>query len=70
MKAWLIAIRMRIEDALLAFAQKRCPHPPHMVASDILEGVGDVPVSYCNRCGGVRMYKQWRRPDPNLWRGL
>lgn len=75
----------RIEDAVLAFIQRRCDHPGMMVAVDILEGCGgDVEVAYCRRCGAVRpdytkpfagdrpfdpIKPSWRFPDPNLWRG-
>ena len=72
----------RLEDAVLAFLQKRCPHPGYMVAVDILEGAGcdsDIEVKYCRRCGGVKPHLSgsnssaidaiaWRLPDPNIWR--
>jgi hypothetical protein len=73
----------RIEDHVLRFIQKRCEHPGHMVALDILEGGADgFAVTYCNRCGSVRTdWKlahgfrkyvdpavSWRTPDPFLWR--
>lgn len=65
-----------IEDQILAWLQRRCMHPSEMVAVDILEGAGDdIEVGYCRRCGAVRLnynhnlIQDWRRPDPNLWRG-
>jgi hypothetical protein len=66
-----------LSDQALAFLQKRCTHPGHMVAFDILEGCAEwMQVGYCNRCGAVRIRweksrrePEWRRPDPNLWRG-
>lgn len=64
---------MRIGDWLLRFLQQRCDHPDYMVASDILEGVWDIRVKYCNRCGAVCIahdaFSYWRRPDPYLWIG-
>jgi NMD protein affecting ribosome stability and mRNA decay len=69
----------RIEDWLLAKLQRRCKHPDLMVAADILEGAHDeMHVSYCRRCGAVRVeqdwrfierHEAWRLPDPYLWRG-
>lgn len=68
----------RIEDWLLRAIQRRCEHPSDMVASDILEGCGDYEITYCNRCGAVSHRlstpltpygREWRLPDPYLWRG-
>jgi hypothetical protein len=74
----------RIEDWLLAILQRRCDHPGHMVAADILEGCVDhLRVKYCRRCGSIKtdwspqdpahrfisLEHVWRRPDPHLWRG-
>lgn len=73
-----------LADQILAFLQKRCEHPGQMVAVDILEGcVYGIQVSYCRRCGAVKtdwapsngrqfnhLEHTWRRPDPNLWRGM
>ena len=65
-----------LEDQAMRFLQQRCDHPDKMVSVDILEGCGrDLEVQYCNRCGGVMLVWDgvldlWRRPDPNLWRGL
>jgi NMD protein affecting ribosome stability and mRNA decay len=63
----------------LRFFQQRCAHPDEMVAVDFLEGMHpDMHVSYCRRCGAVRVERDWRYieshvawrlPDPNLWRG-
>jgi hypothetical protein len=67
-----------LEDRILAFIQKRCKHPDEMVAVDILEGMWDgFHVTYCRRCGAVRVesdgrgadHLPWRSPDPHLWRG-
>lgn len=73
-----------LEDALLAWLQRRCVHPERMVAVDILEGCADgIQVRYCRRCGAVKtdwnphdpahafiaLDHTWRRPDPHLWRG-
>jgi hypothetical protein len=65
-----------LADQLLSAIQRRCEHPDHMVASDILDGCSDdIELSYCRRCGGVRItFKpgargEWRLPYPNLWRG-
>jgi hypothetical protein len=59
-----------LEDQVLAFLQRRCTHPGQLVAVDILEGTYDVAVSYCNRFGAAKINAgEWRRPDPNLWRG-
>jgi hypothetical protein len=71
-----------IEDQLLRFLQRRCKHPGHLVAVDILEGSGKgIEVKHCGRCGAVRTVWDveenagrprsiyWRTPNPNLWRG-
>lgn len=65
-----------ILDQILAALQRRCEHPDGMVAVDILEGCGMAEVAYCNRCGAVAIDygfkpkpREWRRPNPNLWRG-
>jgi NMD protein affecting ribosome stability and mRNA decay len=68
-----------VEDQILAWIQQRCSHPDKAVAADILEGAHDeMHVSYCRRCGAVRVerdwrfierHEEWRLPDPNLWRG-
>lgn len=64
-----------IEDCILSFLQKRCGHPPEMVAADVLEGGGETSVAYCRRCGAVRVQNsnypscEWRNPLPHLWRG-
>ena len=68
---------MKIGDYFLSFLQRRCTHPSHMVAVDILEGGATVEVSYCRRCGAVKINWQpnktkllaWRLPDPFLWKG-
>ncbi len=73
-------------DQLLGFLQRRCQHPAEMVAVDVLEGCAPgIEVAYCRRCGAIKTdwspvvdggsrYIQldhtWRRPNPNLWRGL
>lgn len=69
-----------IEDSILSLLQRRCVHPGHMVAVDILEGCADgIQMKYCRRCGAVKTLWQpdsvvdryvasWRRPDPHLWR--
>lgn len=73
-----------LADQILAALQRRCEHPGDMVAVDILEGcVYGLQVSYCRRCGAVKtdwapkggskfvqLEHTWRRPDPNLWRGM
>jgi len=65
-----------ILDWLLSVLQRRCVHPDRMCAVDIMEGCGgDYEIGYCNRCGAVKikyrnsLVQDWRRPDPNLWRG-
>lgn len=71
-----------LQDHILAALQRRCQHPGDMVAVDILEGCADgrPEVKYCRRCGAVKFVWasigkvppsewEWRRPDPNLWRG-
>lgn len=69
-----------IENWLLGRLQKRCKHPSHMVAADLMEHcIDNLEVKYCNRCGAVKtlwthprftsLEHPWRRPDPNLWRG-
>lgn len=66
-----------LTDQLLAFLRRRCEHPANMVAVDILEGCAPaLELSYCNRCGAVKpkwlnfkLKGEWRKPDPNLWRG-
>jgi hypothetical protein len=70
-----------IQDQMLAALQRRCDHPGEMVAADVLEGCGGpVVVQHCRRCGAVRPVWEslgqtpthtweWRKPDPNLWRG-
>jgi hypothetical protein len=74
-----------LADQILWFFQKRCEHPPQMVAADLLEGCQPgLNISYCRRCGAVKVGWQpvpggsklstlehtWRRPMPNLWRGM
>ncbi len=58
-------------DQILRAIQQRCEHPGNMVAADLLEGDGRTfTVSYCRRCGAIRLdHQSWRLPDPNLWRG-
>lgn len=71
-----------ISDRILAFLQRQCTHPDHMVAVDILEGCADgIEVAYCRRCGSVKtdwnphsehrrfisLAHWWRRPDPTLY---
>ena len=64
-----------LQDCVLAFLQRRCPHPGEMVAVDILEGdARELEIAYCRRCGSVKISRDgkqstWRRPDPHLWRG-
>lgn len=69
-----------IADQILAFFQRQCKHPSMLIACDILEGDAarlDIAVEYCGRCGAYRrntpwrdeITTEWRRPDPNLWRG-
>lgn len=60
-----------IEDQILSLLQHRCAHPGNMVAADVLEGRSDFQVKHCRRCGAVKIEgsEEWRRPDPNLWRG-
>lgn len=44
-----------LADQLLRAIQRRCEHPPHMVAADLLEGCVDgLQIHYCNRCGAVK----------------
>lgn len=64
MKRWTHFVRY-IEDQLLAWSQRRCAHPGHMVAADVLEGCcsKDVEVKYCRRCGAVNI--EWK-PAPLL----
>lgn len=77
-----MTITRYIENTLLARLQRRCPHPGEMVAVDILEGCGDYEIAYCRRCGAVSpnlsskpltpygmAHREWRLPDPHLWRG-
>lgn len=65
-----------LTDQILAFLQRRCDHSDRMmIASDILEGMGDgFRVRHCRRCGAVQVVtgkceRGWRTPNPNPWRG-
>jgi NMD protein affecting ribosome stability and mRNA decay len=40
-----------------------------MVAVDLMEGFSPDKIGYCRRCGAVKIFNEWRRPDPDLWRG-
>lgn len=63
----------KIQNRILEWLQRRCPHLPEWVSADILEGcVSGTQVSCCNRCGAVMIRHQeaerlgtfpaWREP--------
>jgi hypothetical protein len=68
-----------LADQILALIQKRCDHPGELIKVDMLEGSSmDTEVTYCGRCGAYQIgwkrpdgsltKKEWRHPNPNLWR--
>lgn len=74
-------IMFQMQSWLLEQLLKRCPHNPHDVRADILEGdlnSGNRQLQWCLRCGAYRFaticgpatirYLDWRRPRP-LWCG-
>lgn len=59
---------MRFINWLVEKWVRACPHDGGDVAADILEGCSkDTVVSYCRRCGGVRLWYVGQ-PKPYEWR--
>lgn len=65
----------KIQNRILEWLQRRCPHLPEWVTLDIMEGdfTPGVYVSQCNRCGAVKIcrdvanlerYPSWKWREP------